>query len=90
MVVMGCDNGGVKEGGGASGGEGSRGGSLSSVLMEVGRSAENAFYSFIELVSGSLGLCVTTDMTRESSRRIFYSISKHIEGYARISKNWEQ
>ncbi|AHH07678.1 Variable major outer membrane lipoprotein (plasmid) [Borrelia crocidurae DOU] len=45
-VVMGCDNGGLKEGG-ASGGEGSKGVSLSSVLMEVGRSAENVFYSFI-------------------------------------------
>ncbi|AFI32004.1 hypothetical protein Q7M_1247 (plasmid) [Borrelia crocidurae str. Achema] len=53
--MMGCNNGGVKgEGqvGGAGGGDG-RG--LSGAMMEVGRSAENAFYAFLELVSDVLG-----------------------------------
>nr|WP_235048019.1 hypothetical protein [Borrelia hispanica] len=54
MVVMGCNSGGVK-GEGTGGGEG-RG--LSGAMMEVGRSAENAFYAFLELASDALGFIV--------------------------------
>ncbi|AHH07209.1 Variable major outer membrane lipoprotein (plasmid) [Borrelia crocidurae DOU] len=42
MIVMGCNSGGVK-GEGIGGGD-ERG--LSGAMMEVGRSAENAFYAF--------------------------------------------
>ncbi|AHH07111.1 Variable major outer membrane lipoprotein (plasmid) [Borrelia crocidurae DOU] len=54
MMVMGCNSGGVKGEGAAGGGDG-REGSLSEVLLEVGRSAGDAFYSFLEL--GILGFC---------------------------------
>ncbi|UPA19209.1 variable large family protein [Borrelia puertoricensis] len=37
------------------GGAATGGSSLSSVLMDIGRSAENAFYSFLELLSDTLG-----------------------------------
>ncbi|WP_434757354.1 variable large family protein (plasmid) [Borrelia puertoricensis] len=46
------------------GGAATGGSSLSSVLMDIGRSAENAFYSFLELLSGTLGLRVTKDTKR--------------------------
>ncbi len=41
IIVMGCNSGGVKGGERALGGEGRGVGSLSEVLLEVGRSAEN-------------------------------------------------
>ncbi|WP_434757236.1 variable large family protein (plasmid) [Borrelia puertoricensis] len=43
------------------GGAATGGSSLSSVLMDVSRSAENAFYAFLDLLSGTLGLRVTKD-----------------------------
>ncbi|ETZ17521.1 Variable major outer membrane lipoprotein [Borrelia duttonii CR2A] len=46
VIVMGCNSGGVK--GEGTGGDGRGGGSLSEVLLEVGRSAENAFYAFMD------------------------------------------
>ncbi|WP_197017832.1 variable large family protein, partial [Borrelia duttonii] len=52
VVVMGCNSGGV---GGGEGGTGGGGRGLSGAMMEVGRSAENAFYAFLELVSDVLG-----------------------------------
>ncbi|WP_206771682.1 variable large family protein, partial [Borrelia crocidurae] len=72
VVVMGCNSGGVK-------GEGQVGAkSLSEVLMEVGRSAENAFYSFLELVSGSLGFSVTADTTRNKVGDYFSDLGKKL------------
>ncbi|AFI32096.1 variable large family protein [Borrelia crocidurae] len=53
MMVMGCNSGGVK-GEGTGGGDGIEG-SLSEVLLEVGRSAENVFYSFLGLIADTLG-----------------------------------
>ncbi|ETZ17084.1 Variable major outer membrane lipoprotein [Borrelia duttonii CR2A] len=65
MVMMGCNSGGV-------GGEGQVGAkSLSEVLMEVGRSAGDAFYSFLELVSGTLGFSVTGDTTKQQVGEYF-------------------
>ncbi|UPA15700.1 variable large family protein [Borrelia turicatae] len=58
-----------KDGEAATGGR-----SLSEVLMEVGRSAENVFYSFMELVSGTLGLRVTKDTTRDKVGDYFKSL----------------
>ncbi|AFI32009.1 hypothetical protein Q7M_1252 (plasmid) [Borrelia crocidurae str. Achema] len=43
--------GGVEGGEGAAGGEGRGAKSLSEVLLEVGRSAENAFYTFMGLIA---------------------------------------
>ncbi|AFI32129.1 variable large family protein [Borrelia crocidurae] len=76
MMVMGCNSGGVK-GEGTGGGEG-RGGSLSEVLMEVGRSAGDAFYSFLELVSGSLGFSVTKETKKEDVGKYFNSLGEKI------------
>ncbi|ACH92964.1 variable large family protein [Borrelia duttonii] len=73
MVMMGCNSGGVK-GEGAAGGGGSGAKSLSEVLLEVGRSAENAFYSFIELMSDTLGLKVTKDTTKQQVGEYFNSL----------------
>ncbi|WP_040132163.1 variable large family protein [Borrelia crocidurae] len=79
MVVMGCNSGGVSGGeGGAGGGEGRGAKSLSEVLLEVGRSAGDAFYSFLELVSGSLGLTVTADTTRSKVGEYFSGLGKKL------------
>ncbi|AFI32131.1 variable large family protein [Borrelia crocidurae] len=67
MMVMGCNSGGVK-GEGTGGGEG-RG--LSGAMMEVGRSAESAFYAFIELMSDTLGLRVNKDTKRNAVGEYF-------------------
>ncbi|ASJ27793.1 variable large family protein [Borrelia turicatae] len=53
-------------------------GSLSAVLMEVGRSAESAFYSFMELVSGTLGLRVTKDTTKQQVGEHFSGLGKKL------------
>nr|WP_155807021.1 variable large family protein [Borrelia crocidurae] len=70
--------GGVKgegTGGGAGGGDGS---GLSGAMMEVGRSAENAFYAFLELVSGTLGFSVTADTTRNKVGEYFSGLREKI------------
>ncbi|WP_051480269.1 variable large family protein [Borrelia crocidurae] len=73
-MVMGCNSGGVKgEGqvGGAGGGDGS---GLSGAMMEVGRSAENVFYAFLELVSDVLGFKVNKDTKRSDVADYFNSL----------------
>ncbi|WP_330730320.1 variable large family protein [Borrelia turicatae] len=62
-----------KDGEAATGGR-----SLSEVLMEVGRSAESAFYSFMELVSGTLGLRVTKDTTKQQVGVYFSGLGKKL------------
>ncbi|UPA19318.1 variable large family protein (plasmid) [Borrelia puertoricensis] len=42
--------------------------------MDVGRSAENAFYSFLELLSGTLGLRVTKDTKKSDVGGYFNSL----------------
>ncbi|AHH07524.1 Variable major outer membrane lipoprotein (plasmid) [Borrelia crocidurae DOU] len=78
MMVMGCNSGGVK-GEGAAGGGGSGAKSLSEVLLEVGRSAENVFYSFLELVSGSLGFAVKATTKKNEVGNYFYGLGKKLE-----------
>ncbi|WP_206741883.1 variable large family protein [Borrelia crocidurae] len=81
VMVMGCNSGGVKgEGqvGGAGGGDGRGAKSLSEVLMEVGRSAGDAFYSFLELVSGSLGFSVNKETKKEDVGKYFNSLGEKI------------
>nr|WP_011666322.1 variable large family protein [Borrelia duttonii]BAC22667.1 vmpG [Borrelia duttonii] len=77
VMMMGCNSGGVK-GEGTGGGDG-RGGSLSEVLLEVGRSAENAFYAFIELMSDVLGFSATTTTKKEDVGNHFKSLGKKLE-----------
>ncbi|UPA15764.1 variable large family protein (plasmid) [Borrelia turicatae] len=50
--------------------------------MELGRSAENAFYSFMELVSGTLGLRVTKDTTKSQVGDYFNSLGVKFEAAA--------
>ncbi|WP_433996729.1 variable large family protein [Borrelia venezuelensis] len=60
------------------GGAATGGNSLSSVLMDVSRSAENAFYSFLELLSDTLGLRVTKDTKKEDVAGYFNSLGAKI------------
>ncbi|AFI31927.1 Borrelia lipoprotein-containing protein (plasmid) [Borrelia crocidurae str. Achema] len=69
-MVMGCNSGGVG-GEGTGGGEG-RG--LSGAMMEVGRSAERAFYSFIELMSDVLGFTAKVDTKKSDVGNYFNSL----------------
>ncbi|ANF34531.1 Variable large protein 18 (plasmid) [Borrelia turicatae] len=66
-----------KDGAAATGGR-----SLSEVLMEVGRSAENVFYSFIELVSDTLGFTVTKDTKKSDVGDYFSSLGAKLEAAA--------
>ncbi|ETZ17534.1 Variable major outer membrane lipoprotein, partial [Borrelia duttonii CR2A] len=59
------------------GGEGTGGGEgrgLSGAMMEVGRSAENVFYAFIELMSDTLGLRVNKDTKKSDVASYFNSL----------------
>ncbi|UPA19330.1 variable large family protein [Borrelia puertoricensis] len=56
------------------GGAATGGSSLSSVLMDVGRSAENAFYSFLELLSDTLGFRITKDTKKSDVASYFNSL----------------
>ncbi|ACH94130.1 variable large family protein [Borrelia duttonii] len=77
VMMMGCNSGGgIKEGEGAAGGDGS---GLRGVMMEVEKSAEHAFYSFIELVSSVLGLRVTADTTRNQVGEYFTGLASGID-----------
>ncbi|UPA14167.1 variable large family protein (plasmid) [Borrelia turicatae 91E135] len=66
-----------KDGEAATGGR-----SLSEVLMEVGRSAENAFYSFLELLSDTLGFTVTKDTKKSEVGDYFSSLGVKLEAAA--------
>ncbi|UPA14249.1 variable large family protein (plasmid) [Borrelia turicatae 91E135] len=59
---------------GTAGGEQQGVGSLSTVLMEVGRIAENAFYSFLELLSDTLGFTVKSTTKKEDVGGSFNSL----------------
>ncbi|AMR76083.1 Variable large protein A70 (plasmid) [Borrelia hermsii] len=58
---------------------GTGGRSLSEVLMDVGRSAENAFYSFLELVSDALGFTVTKDTKKQDVGNYYKKLAEGIE-----------
>ncbi|WP_041178173.1 variable large family protein [Borrelia recurrentis] len=77
MGVMGCGQQVGKE----------KGKSLNEVLIDVGRSAENVFYSFLELVSGTLGFTVTKDTKKSEVETYFINIGKKI---ASASEELEQ
>ncbi|WP_330730626.1 variable large family protein [Borrelia turicatae] len=62
-----------KDGEAATGGR-----SLSAVLMEVGRSAENAFYSFLELLSDTLGFTAKSTTTKDDVGKYFIGLSEKL------------
>ncbi|ETZ17162.1 Variable major outer membrane lipoprotein, partial [Borrelia duttonii CR2A] len=69
----GCNSGGgIKEGEGRTGEDGKGGGSLSEVMMEVGRSAENAFYAFMGLIADTLGFTAKS-ITKKSDVGEYFS-----------------
>ncbi|ABF82205.1 variable large family protein [Borrelia hermsii] len=73
VLMIGCGQQAVEAGkDGAAAATGGR--SLSEVLMEVGKSAENAFYSFMALVSDTLGLRVTKDTKKNEVGGYFNSL----------------
>ncbi|WP_025401520.1 variable large family protein [Borrelia crocidurae] len=78
VMVMGCNSGGVS-GEGTGGGDGRGAKSLSEVLLEVGRGAENVFYSFLELVSGSLGFAVKATTKKNEVGDYFDGLGKKLE-----------
>ncbi|AHH11921.1 variable large family protein [Borrelia coriaceae] len=47
---------------------------LNDVLMDVGRSTENVFYSFIDLISDTLGFRVSTGTTKKQVGGIILTI----------------
>ncbi|WP_330730471.1 variable large family protein [Borrelia turicatae] len=77
-----------KDGEAATGGR-----SLSAVLMEVGRSAENAFYSFLELLSDILGFTAKSTTKKDEVGKYFSElgvklgeVSKELEEVAKKSE----
>ncbi|UPA19327.1 variable large family protein [Borrelia puertoricensis] len=75
------------------GGAATGGSSLSSVLMNISRSAENAFYSFLELLSDTLGFRVTKDTKKSDVADYFNSLGaklgKASEELEEVAKNSE-
>ncbi|UPA17140.1 variable large family protein (plasmid) [Borrelia coriaceae] len=52
---------------------------LTDVLMDVSRSAENAFYSFISLISDTLGLKVTKDTAKNEVGNYYKKLAEGID-----------
>ncbi|WP_434757237.1 variable large family protein (plasmid) [Borrelia puertoricensis] len=93
FLLLSCGSGQQSVDSANGGGAATGGSSLSSVLIDVGRSAENAFYSFLELLSGTLGLRVTKDTTKQQVGNYFNSLgdklgkaSDELEEVAKKSK----
>ncbi|UPA11653.1 variable large family protein (plasmid) [Borrelia parkeri] len=73
FLLLSCGSGQQPEAG--KGGSAATGGrSLSEVLMEVGRSAENAFYSFLELLSDTLGFTAKSTTKKSDVGGYFNSL----------------
>ncbi|ASJ27767.1 variable large family protein [Borrelia turicatae] len=74
FLLLSCGSGQLQAG---KDGEAATGGSsLSAVLMEVVRSTENVFYSFMTLVSDVLGFTVTKDTTKNQVGEHFNKLGK--------------
>ncbi|WP_434757131.1 variable large family protein (plasmid) [Borrelia puertoricensis] len=93
FLLLGCGSGQQSVDSPNGGGAATGGSSLSSVLIDVGRSAENAFYSFLDLLSGTLGFTVTKDTTKQQVGDYFNSLgeklgvaSKELEEVAKNSE----
>nr|ABC87911.1 chimeric protein Vlp7/18 [Borrelia hermsii] len=71
VLMIGC---GQQPEAGKTGVSGGVNGNLGNSLMELGRSAENAFYAFIELVSDVLGFTAKSDTTKQEVGGYFNSL----------------
>ncbi|AHH04186.1 Variable major outer membrane lipoprotein (plasmid) [Borrelia nietonii YOR] len=77
VLMIGCGQQAVEAGkDGAAAATGGR--SLSEVLMDVGRSAENAFYSFLELVSDTLGFTAKSTTKKSDVGDYFTALGKKL------------
>ncbi|UPA11493.1 variable large family protein (plasmid) [Borrelia parkeri] len=77
FLLLSCGSGQQPEAG--KGGSAATGGrSLSEVLMEVGRSAENAFYSFLELLSDTLGFTAKSTTKKSDVGGYFKSLGSKL------------
>ncbi|WP_434757432.1 variable large family protein (plasmid) [Borrelia puertoricensis] len=74
MLLLGCGSGQQSVDSPNGGGAATGGSSLISVLMDLGRSAENAFYSFLELLSGTLGFTSKSTTKKEDVGGYFKSL----------------
>ncbi|ASJ27699.1 variable large family protein [Borrelia turicatae] len=91
FLLLSCGSGQLQAG---KDGEAATGGSsLSAVLMEVGRSAENAFYSFLELLSDILGFTAKSTTKKDEVGKYFSElgvklgeVSKELEEVAKKSE----
>ncbi|AHH13137.1 Variable major outer membrane lipoprotein (plasmid) [Borrelia hermsii YBT] len=84
VLMIGC---GQQPEAGKTGAAATGGRSLSEVLMDVGKSAENALYSFIELVSDTLGFTVTKDTKKSDVGDHFIALGKKL---GEVSKELEE
>nr|WP_084538418.1 variable large family protein [Borrelia persica] len=62
----------------APGKQNGAGSGISGAMMDLGRSAENAFYAFLELVSDVLGFTVTKETTRNKVGEYFSGLGKKL------------
>ncbi|UPA11364.1 variable large family protein (plasmid) [Borrelia parkeri] len=74
FLLLGCGSGQQSVDAANGGGAATGGSSLSAVLMNVGRSAENAFYSFLELLSDTLGFTAKSTTKKEDVGDYFNSL----------------
>ncbi|WP_408605202.1 variable large family protein, partial [Borrelia recurrentis] len=72
LGIMGCGQ--SKTQPGAQNGSGGVGNGISGAMMALGRSAENAFYAFLELVSDVLGFTAKSDTTKNKVGEYFSSL----------------
>ncbi|ANA43848.1 VlpA44 (plasmid) [Borrelia hermsii HS1] len=71
VLMIGCEQ---QPEAGKPGASGGVNGNLGNSLMELGRSAENAFYAFIELVSNVLGFTAKSDTAKQEVGGYFNSL----------------
>ncbi|AHH14723.1 variable large family protein [Borrelia hermsii] len=74
VLMIGCG----QQPAGKTGAAGGANGNLGNSLMELGRSVENAFYSFMALVSDTLGLRVTKDTKKSEVAGYFNSLGEKL------------
>ncbi|AHH13265.1 Variable major outer membrane lipoprotein (plasmid) [Borrelia hermsii YBT] len=77
FLLLSCGSGQQPEAG-KTGAAATGGRSLSEVLMDIGRSAENVFYSFMELVSDTLGFTVKVTTKKEDVGGYFNSLGEKL------------
>ncbi|WP_434757143.1 variable large family protein (plasmid) [Borrelia puertoricensis] len=74
IILLSCRSGQQSVDAANASGAATGGNSLSSVLMDLGRSAENAFYSFLELLPGTLGFTAKSTTKKEDVGGYFNSL----------------